>query len=169
MIFGRGFTTFSLTDAHNLPQFSPSLSKTIYSRGRTITKDAREKLSFVVQVHHIDDTGLVYINKGFAAENGLVGGDAFSNTVYALLNIRPHNKEIIGFDDIIQQGSAGPQEVSSQLRLPTITNTMSTTAKSTAMLKPLGSGRFKVLYWVKEEVPQGATSKQLYLNIRNDY
>ena len=44
-------------------------------------KDAREQLAISLQLHHIDTTGKVYINSGFTAHNGLVGGPGLKNGI----------------------------------------------------------------------------------------
>ena len=62
-IFGKGLQDLSLSQSHALPRYQQPLDKQICICGFDLDKDARERLGFITQIHHIDGVGNVYINK----------------------------------------------------------------------------------------------------------
>lgn len=94
----------TIEQANNLP-VSPNITNAnniFYDRSTpTITKDAREALSFSLQLHHIDTTGQVYINDTFPKYNGLIGGPGinhFPNRRIVFLNKKIYEKSEVTLD-----------------------------------------------------------------------
>lgn len=135
-----------------------------------IDKDAREQLAISLQLHHIDTTGKVYINSGFTAQNGLVGGPGLNDGIrVAHLRIKPFNQNIIDLDDILSFSSS-PFDVSiTSIRCPKPQNTSVVTSAAHAVLKWLGNYKYEVLYWVNEETESMAFPDTMYINFSDTY
>ena len=102
-----------------------------------------------------------------AKQNGLIGGDGLTaNMGYALLNKKLYENEYVSFDDdVISLITATITSSGESVVLPTILNDTQYTAKSHALIKfDLSMGKWKVLYWVDEEVGPNETSQELYIN-----
>ena len=127
-IFNKYSSQMTLEQSNALPKAKAVSDPTVFYKMDTLTfldKDAREHLTFSVQLHHIDTTGKVYINKGFAAHNALVGGPGL-NTGLAIvvLNTKPFNREVIDASEIISFGSANFTITGPAIKLPRVTNTL---------------------------------------------
>ena len=161
---GKDLQPLTLEQIQDLPKYDLGLVKNINYKSFRADKDAREKLKFMFQLHHIDKTGYVYINKWLAKQNGLVGGEGLTtNLKYVLLNTKPYERDIIDYStDVISMTDANIIELEESIILPTILNNTIYTSKSHALVKHDG----RVLYWVNEEVAPSQTSKQLYINFK---
>lgn len=135
-----------------------------------VDKDAREQLAISLQLHHIDTTGKLYINRGFAAQNGLVGGPGLTNELVAAhLRIKPFNQDIIDSTDI---GSISPASfiiTDTSIVCPQPTNTSGAVSAAYAILKPLENNKYEVLYWVDEETNKWANPRRIFINFSDTY
>ena len=167
VIFGKDLQNLSLEQTQNLPYYNLNLQQDIIGKSFNMDKDAREQLKFVFQIHHIDRTGYVYINKWLAKQNGLVGGSGLTDNMgYVLLNKKPYEQDLISYDtDVKKMITANITQEGETVILPTITNDTPNAAKAHALVKyDAWSQKWRVLYWVDEEIPPNGSSKQLYIN-----
>ena len=135
-----------------------------------IDKDAREQLAISLQLHHIDTTGKLYINRGFAAQNGLVGGPGLTNGItVAHLRIKPFNQDIIDSTDIVSFSPATFIISGTSIQCPQPTNMSGATSVAYAVLKPLGNNKYEVLYWVDERTNSWAYPRPVYINFDEQY
>ena len=165
-------STWSLLMSHMMP--TASELSIIFDSGDLfyndanleVLKDSRERIGFSLQLHHIDTTGMVYINAGFAALNGLAGGAGLnsSSIKLAYLNIKPYSKRFLNSGDIIQS-TAHSFYGTTSIRTDIITN-MGDDAAAWAIID---SSNNEVLFWVDEEVASGAANTRLYINFSNTY
>ena len=172
LIFINEFSSdMVLSESHNLP-IAPFMltGGALFEQNIGIDKDAREQLSFSLQLHHVDETGRVYINKGFCAVNGLVGGQGLNNGLsMVLMDFKPHNTEKVLPSQIIQVTGAAFGMYLGSVNLARINNQTDQTARSYGLCKPNGDGTYKILYWVDEEVLPGMVTPLMYLNFDSNY
>lgn len=172
----KGFEpNMDINNSHNLPsmQVNNLLSNDILYQGTLVmNKDAREQLSISLQMHHVDTTGKVYINAALAAYNGLVGGLGLTtNTKLLYLNEKPYYKEVVDSNSVLQATTAAMSLTLTEtsIILPRAVNTSGVTSAAVAYAKDLGGGKYEILYWVNEEIANGASNTQLYLNFDKEY
>ena len=91
----------------------------MFLKNTPLFKDAREKLSVSLQIHHVDTVGKIYINKEFARYSGLIGGEGYSGLSYAIFKFA--GAEISSGDRVWSVPSAITLE-SGSIKLPTIKN-----------------------------------------------
>lgn len=157
--------------SHSLP-ISPTVftEDAWFNQSIAIGKDAREQLSFSLQLHHIDTTGKLYINRGFAVHNGLVGGPGLNNGLSAVhLNIKPFYTDIIDLSDIASFSPAPFSVSDTSILCPLPLNTSSTTSAAHAVVKSLGNNKYEILYWVDEETVTFGYPTPIYLNFSDTY
>lgn len=157
--------------SHNLP-IAPLIfaADAWFNQALAIGKDAREQLSFSLQLHHVDTTGKLYINRGFAAQNGLVGGPGLTNGLTsAHLHIKPFYQDIIDLADIASFSPASFILSDTSIFCPLPLNTSGVTSAAHAVLKPLGNDKYEVLYWVDEETRHMLYPAPIYINFSEQY
>lgn len=173
-IFNKYSSQMTLEESNDLPKAKVVSDSTVFYKMDTLTfldKDAREQLTFSVQLHHVDTTGKAYINKGFAAHNALVGGPGLNTGLsMVVLNTKPFNREVVNASEIISFGPANFTVVGPTIKLPRVTNILGTeTGVSYALVKNIGDANYEVLYWVDEEIKVDYTNKQLFINFTSSY
>lgn len=165
-----GYFAFNLSSSYNLPTYT-NTNLPIWSLDdiTEINKDAREQLSFSVQLHHIDTTGKFYINSGWVNRNGLIGGVGINTGGHlAFLDFKPFNTtDATGH--IMNSGSvihAYNSANGGHIIIPTRTNSSGTAAQSWAMIDGTTN---EILYWCDETVAPGATNTQYVINFSDTY
>ena len=139
----------------------------------TIDKDAREALAFSLQLHHIDTTGIVYINDQFTKYNGLIGGPGINpaNRGLVFLNKKMYDKKIATVADDIVGVSSNPTFAlsGSSLRLPSYTNNSGNAVAWAYGVFDGAVNGYRILFWVNEAVANGAQTSELFINFDNEY
>ena len=175
MFLSQFFNEGTVNTSHNLP-LSPgfsSINDSPYFETIPLEKDARERLAVSFQLHHVDTTNSVYINKGWSRVNGLVGGPGINDSEIfkATFNKKPYNKEIVTSSDIIGISGADFTVTSGgSIEVPLIFNGSNIlTAKSWGIVRRTAIGIYEVLFWVNEELAPFKTATQLYINFDGEY
>lgn len=165
-----GFSSFDLDSSYNLPSYT-GINPPVWKIDdmTKINKDAREQLSFSVQLHHVDTTGKFHINSGWANHNGLIGGVGINTTArIAFLDFKPlnttdatgHIMNSTAVTHIYNSANGG------HFIIPTRTNSSETTAQSWAIIDGTTN---EILYWCDETVAPGARNTQYVINFSDTY
>lgn len=161
-------SSISLTDSYEYPKFiSETLSVTHLTKSNVdIDKDARESIKVSYMLHHIDETGKIFINRGWALRNGLIGGPGYSGLRFAYLTSRP----IEGKTNISAYTTAGTTpniNITNDTSRVTITHTAGSvpTANYWSVIDENG----EILFWVEESTVAGTAPAALYINFRSTY
>ena len=161
----------TLANSYSMPDFSyvDGATQCFYLNGIEVEKDAREILSASIQLHHIDTTGKIYINSGWAKRNGMIGGVGINTGVrMAYLDFKPFNTtDATGH--IMNSGSATHLYNSANggyYIIPIRTNSSGTAAQSWAMIDGTTN---EILYWCDETVASAATNTQYVINFSDTY
>lgn len=87
----------------------------------------------------------------------------------AHLRIKPFHQDIIDTDDIISLRSTTLSVSGSSIACPAPYNSSSQASASYALLKPLGSNKYEVLYWVDEKTNSYSYPPRIYINFSTTY
>lgn len=168
--FTTGYFAFNLSSSYSLPTYTNTNPPIWSLDGITeINKDAREQLSFSVQLHHIDTTGKFYINSGWANRNGLIGGVGINTGVHiAYLDFKPFNTtdatgHIMNSTSVTHTYNSAN---GGHYIIPTRINSSGTTAQSWAIIDGTTN---EILYWCDETVAPGAGNTQYVINFSDTY
>ena len=162
--------TFSIEDSHNLPTLTDSVDNTILSLSLVdVDKDARERLSVSLIIHHIDETGIVHINKNFAKQNGLIGGPGFTGQSFTwkYLTTKPYDEgsKATPYGVALSSGAV-VTIVGTSLRFAHPQSTINTNAAAYALC----DANDNILFWVDESVVANTTQlRPIFLNLSNTY
>lgn len=164
----RVSTTMSENDIYELPIFTnESLEIThMIKNNIPVDKDARERLSISYILHHIDTTDKVFINRGWALRNGLIGGPGYSGLRFAYFNTRPRE----GVTNISNYSAVGTQP-----NINITSNTSRVTITHTAINVPTVNywgvidENNDLLFWVDEPCVAGVAPATMYINFTNTY
>lgn len=161
--YGTDFdTTFTQQDSYDLP-IADNVFDTTHATftSKVINKDGRERLSISYIVHHIDETGKVYLNKSWTARNSLIGGAGIAS---GLKTQWTYGKPNGTSEKITDYGVAGSAVTASFI-------TDGTSLKITPQANPGGGVAWSVidednniLFWVDE-----TTASTVYLNFSSTY
>lgn len=163
---GYNKAEFNKDSANALPEYYAVDAALWRYNNYMFEKDSRERLSFSLQLHHVDTTGKVYLNKHFAAANGLIGGSGLNNRLYfAFSRNKLHGQSKMSAADKISTSVATFSHVDGSIILPRRQLTSNITAQAYAII----DGESNILYWVDEEVTTGSSPEQLYINFSNNY
>lgn len=170
-------------DSHNLPLRNIQQDTLFYEKIKTIKKDSREQLRFVLAVHHIENTQQGRFTNLWAKQIGLIDENAglnSNNIKLAFLNIPfDLDRNLVSSGEIIQSynmGSldfpnAGPPSLvefkvlNNSILLPRGKYANPGPAQSWAIL----TEENKVLYWFDEVVEEGFSNQQVYINFYENY
>lgn len=157
---------FNKDSSNTLPQYN-AVDTTIWRYDSYMfEKDSREKLSFSLQLHHVDTTGKLYLNKPFAAKNGLIGGNGLNNGLYfAFSRNKLHGQSKMSAADKISTSVATFSFIDDSVMLPRPQLSGNINAAAYAII----DSDSNILYWVDEAVNTGARPEQLYINFSNNY
>lgn len=159
--------TFDLQDSYDLPVFNESSQNTILSlTAIDVDKDARERLTISLIVHHVDTTGKVHINKNFAKQNGLIGGAGFSGQTFywKYLGTKPYDEGSNATAyNILASQVATLTTVGSSLRF-----SHAGSATATYQAYALTDANNNILFWVDESGSFNVPAN-LFLNLSNTY
>ena len=167
----------TLEQSFNLP-ISPAVTNTnnifLGQTTPTISKDAREALSFSLQLHHIDTTGKVYINDLFAKYNGLIGGPGinhFTNRRIVFLNKPMYDKKeaVLNVDTVGIVANPIFSINNGSVVIPPYQLNSPNNAAAWAFAQYDGTDKYKILFWVNEPVNTGDQTIPLYINFDNTY
>lgn len=160
--YGTNFTgTTTLQDSFDLPVSTDAFATTHATfTNKTIDKDARERLSISYIIHHIDESGKVYINRGWAKRNGLIGGAGLTGLRYQWTFGKPYGTS----EKVSTYGATGSASAA----------TFTVDGTSLRLNPPANPGGGvawsiidednNILFWVDE-----TTATPLYLNFRSTY
>lgn len=169
-LFGRNFdTTLDVDGSNKLPYHTGTLKKEVFFENTPLFKDAREKLSVSLQIHHVDTVGKIYINKEFARYNGLIGGEGYSGLSYAIFKVKPHNGAEISSGDRVWSVPSEITLESGSIKLPAIKNLGNEAGVAHGLIKLNQNGKYTVLYWVDEATEMDETTTQYYINFDEQY
>jgi hypothetical protein len=163
-------SVMTANDIYELPifTFNSSFVGTIHAlfTNLEIEKDARENLSISYILHHIDETQKLYINRGWALRNGLIGGPGYTGLKFAYFNLRPVN----GRDNIVSYDAVGLTpfiNITSNSSRVTITHTPATVFN--AKYWGVVDENNNLLFWLDEPCVTGVAPAPLYINFSNTY
>lgn len=159
-------------DGHMLPRVRPeeanyAAERFVVPAIRSMTKDARERIKWSLQIHHVDETGEWYINPSFVALNGLVGGPGLGseNLKVVMLDFKPHDTTRISTNSarIISTNNAEFNLFDdSYIELPRGFNTSQNSSVSMAIALE-NSNHYEILLWQDIELQPGEQSQQAYI------
>lgn len=128
-----------------------------------VNKDLREILQIVLNLHHVDGTGKVFINRRFLSANGTVGGIGLNEDIKLVyLNKKLWNRDYVMIGDVISTRTSVSFSVSGAGAV--ICPRSASTSPSPAQAYAIVNSENRVLYWVNEEVPAFGNCQQLYIN-----
>lgn len=138
-----------------------------------ISKDARERIIWSLQIHHVDETGEWYINPSFVALNGLVGGLGLNNAAVkvAMLDFKPHNTMSLPLNSphIFNVKDAEFNIFNdSYIELPRGSNTSQKSSDSVALILE-SDNHYEILLWQDTPLQPGETSPQAYIGFDDIY
>ena len=162
-------STFSQIDAYEYPILEGETYQEIHLTkiNIPIDKDARERLSFAYMLHHIDETGLVYINRGWTQRNGLIGGAGIKTGLrFVYFNLRP----IDGNPAVSNYAVVGANP-NANITNDTVRVTITHTAVNVPNANYWGiiDENNDLLFWVNEPCVAGTAPAPLYINFRSTY
>jgi hypothetical protein len=162
-------SSMSLNDSYEYPIFTNEiLSNTFLTKNNIpVDKDAREKLSISYILHHIDETQKVYINRGWALRNGLIGGPGYSGLRFAYFNTRPRE----GVTNISNYGAVGtfPNVFVQNIANVRIGISHFVSSVPTSNYWGIIDENNELLFWVNEPCVAGVAPATLYINFRSTY
>jgi hypothetical protein len=162
-------SSMSLADSHELPAF---INETPGTTHLTLTnvdvdKDARERLSMSYMLHHIDTTGKVFINRGWALRNGLIGGPGYTGLRFAFFNTRPREgvTQVSSYSPVGTYPAADITNDSSRITIKLLSGANASTANYWGIIDENND----LLFWVDEPVVAGTAPNWMYINFSNTY
>jgi hypothetical protein len=161
-------SSMSLTDSHELPAFINETPGTTHLALSSVyvDKDARERLSMSYMLHHIDTTDKVFINRGWALRNGLIGGPGYTGLRFAYFNLRPINGNP-AVSNYAVVGANPNINFSNDVNRITITHTAVNVPN--ANYWGVIDENNDLLFWVDEPCVAGTAPAPLYINFSNTY
>jgi hypothetical protein len=161
-------STITVNDGHKFPIFTNETLQTTHLTRFTVDvdKDARERLSVAYILHHIDETGKVYLNAGWTLRNGLIGGPGYTGLRFAYFNSRPiEGRPNAGLYSVI--GSSPNINISAGSERVVITHTAASVPTSNYW--GVIDENNELLFWVNEPCVAGTAPAPLYINFRSTY
>jgi hypothetical protein len=154
-----------------LPVSADAFDSLLFSSTDWLEKDAREILALSLQLHHIDVSGKVYINQGFAKQNGTTGGAGLNDPLVkaVFFAAKPHTTKIVPATDVYGVQNAAFNTSSNSIVILSPTNNTISAKPAWGYVKDLEDGTYEILFWVDESTATPAQAQQYYINFDSSY